>query len=33
MQARYRRFVDDLGGADKDHSGIWLELLDTNGLA
>lgn len=33
MQARYRRFVDDLGGGDKDHSGIWLELLDTNGLA
>ena len=32
-QARFRRFVDDLDGAEKDHSGLWLELLDVNGLA
>lgn len=31
-QARFRRFVDDLDGAEKDHSGLWLELLDVNGL-
>ena len=32
-QTRFRRFVQDLDGADKDHSGLWLELLDVNGLA
>lgn len=32
MEARFGRFVRDLDGADKDHSGIWLELLDHNGL-
>ncbi|MCT8997610.1 NAD(P)-dependent oxidoreductase [Chelativorans intermedius] len=30
MRARFRRFVEELGGAEKDHSGIYLELLDLN---
>ncbi|MEZ5534223.1 MAG: NAD(P)-dependent oxidoreductase [Thiolinea sp.] len=30
MQARFRRFVHELDGADKDHAGIYLELLDRN---
>ncbi|MFT6772533.1 MAG: 3-hydroxyisobutyrate dehydrogenase-like beta-hydroxyacid dehydrogenase [Paracoccaceae bacterium] len=33
MQDRFGRFVRDLDGAQKDHSGIYLELLDINGLA
>jgi 3-hydroxyisobutyrate dehydrogenase-like beta-hydroxyacid dehydrogenase len=32
MQARYARFVDELDGGGKDHSGIYLELKDRNGL-
>ncbi len=32
MQARFNRFVDELDGAEIDHSGIYLELKDTNGL-
>ena len=32
MQERFKRFVEELDGADKDHSGIWLELLDSNGI-
>ncbi len=32
MQERFKRFVEDLDGADKDHSGIYLELKDRNGL-
>lgn len=32
MQQRYKRFVEDLKGADKDHSGIYLELLELNNL-
>ncbi|MGG7564888.1 NAD(P)-dependent oxidoreductase [Rhodovulum sp. DZ06] len=32
MQERFGRFVRDLDGAEKDHSGLWLELLDQNGL-
>ncbi len=32
MQQRFTRFVNDLDGADKDHAGIYLELLDINGL-
>lgn len=33
VRDRFARFVDDLDGGDKDHSGIWLELLDINKLA
>ena len=33
VRDRFARFVDDLDGADKDHSGLWLELLDINKLA
>jgi 2-hydroxy-3-oxopropionate reductase len=32
MQKRFARFVNDLDGAEKDHSGIYLELKDRNGL-
>jgi 3-hydroxyisobutyrate dehydrogenase-like beta-hydroxyacid dehydrogenase len=32
MQARYARLVDELDGGGKDHSGIYLELKDRNGL-
>ena len=32
MQARFKRFVEELDGAEKDHSGIYLELKDRNGL-
>lgn len=31
--ARYRHFVENLEGADKDHSGLYLELLDRNASA
>ncbi|MEZ5480168.1 MAG: hypothetical protein R3E95_22615 [Thiolinea sp.] len=31
MQERFRHFVQELGGADQDHSGIYLELLARNG--
>jgi 2-hydroxy-3-oxopropionate reductase len=33
MQKRFKDFVDNLGGADLDHSGIYLELKHRNGLA
>jgi 2-hydroxy-3-oxopropionate reductase len=33
VRDRFARFVDDLDGGNKDHSGIWLELLDINKLA
>lgn len=32
MRARFARYVDDLGGAERDHSGLFEELLDLNGL-
>jgi len=32
MQERFRDFVENLGGADKDHSGIYLELKHRNKL-
>jgi 2-hydroxy-3-oxopropionate reductase len=32
MRDRFERFVRDLDGADKDHSGIYLELLELNGI-
>lgn len=32
MRARFERFVRDLDGADEDHSGIYLELLELNGI-
>lgn len=31
-QTRYARYIDELGGADKDHSGLYEELLDLNPL-
>lgn len=31
QQARFRRFVDELGGADLDHAGLFLELKDQQG--
>lgn len=33
VRDRFARFVDDLDGGNKDHSGLWLELLDINKLA
>ncbi|MCB1422695.1 MAG: NAD(P)-dependent oxidoreductase [Nitratireductor sp.] len=33
MQQRYRRLVEELDGADTDHSGIYLELKDRNRLS
>lgn len=33
VRDRFDRFCADLGGADKDHSGLFLELLDINGLS
>lgn len=30
---RYRRLVEELGASGKDHSALWLELQDLNGLA
>jgi len=32
IQARFKRFCDDLNGADQDHSGLYLELREQNGL-
>jgi len=32
VRDRFADFVDTLGGADKDHSGLYLELLHRNGL-
>ena len=32
VRDRFQRFIDDLNGADKDHSGLYLELKDRNGL-
>ncbi|MGI9353155.1 MAG: NAD(P)-dependent oxidoreductase [Rhizobiaceae bacterium] len=32
MRERYNRFCDLLDGGDKDHSGIYLELRDRNGI-
>ncbi|MFK7751422.1 MAG: NAD(P)-dependent oxidoreductase [Sedimentitalea sp.] len=29
---RFKRFITDLDGADQDHSGLYLELCDRNGL-
>ena len=33
MQQRYRRLIEELDGADTDHSGIYLELKDRNRLS
>lgn len=33
MQDRFKDFVENLGGAEKDHSGIYLELKHQNNLA
>ena len=33
MEQRYARLVNELGAGDKDHSAIWLELKNINGLA
>jgi len=33
MQTRFKRFIEELDGGDKDHSGIYLELLDINGIS
>lgn len=33
MRERYRRLVDELDGGNLDHSAIFLELLDRNGMA
>ena len=33
LQQRYRRLVEELDGADTDHSGIYLELKDRNRLS
>lgn len=33
VRERFARFCDALGGAEKDHSGLYLELLDRNGIA
>ena len=32
VRARFAHFVDNMGGADKDHSGLYLELRERNGL-
>lgn len=32
IHSRFVRFCDDLGGADQDHSGLYLELREHNGL-
>ncbi|PHP66020.1 2-hydroxy-3-oxopropionate reductase [Zhengella mangrovi] len=32
MQERFKRFIEALDGGEKDHSGIYLELLDINSL-
>ena len=32
MRARFNRLITDLDGGDLDHSAIWLELLDLNGI-
>ena len=32
VRDRFQRFIDDLDGAEKDHSGLYLELKDRNGL-
>jgi len=32
VTARFAAFVDDMDGADKDHSGLYLELLRRNGM-
>ncbi|MEM7215015.1 MAG: NAD(P)-dependent oxidoreductase [Pseudomonadota bacterium] len=31
VRERYKRFCEELGGAEKDHSGLYLELRDRNG--
>ncbi|GFE65468.1 NAD(P)-dependent oxidoreductase [Litoreibacter roseus] len=33
VRDRFERFCNELGGANKDHSGLFLELLDQNGMA
>ena len=33
MQRRFTRLVEELGGAEKDHSGIYLELKDHNAIS
>lgn len=33
MQTQFKRFIEELDGGDKDHSGIYLELLDINGIS
>ncbi len=32
MKQRFKRMVDELGLAKKDHSALYLELLERNGL-
>ena len=32
QQQRFARLCNELGGADLDHSALYLELLDRNGL-
>lgn len=32
VRDRFQRFIDDLDGAEQDHSGLYLELKDRNGL-
>lgn len=32
VRDRFQHFMDALGGADKDHSGLYIELKDRNGL-
>ena len=32
IRDRFERFCSSLGGADRDHSGLYLELLDVNGM-
>ncbi len=33
VRDRFERFCNDLGGSEKDHSGLFLELLDLNGIS
>ena len=32
VRDRFAHFVDDMDGADKDHSGLYLELRKQNGM-
>ncbi len=33
IRDRFARYVDEMGGGDKDHSGLFEELMDRNGLS